>query len=190
MQEPIADRWSRDAPITVEIARALRELNLGFLQLDGFAAPRLTALPDARKSAVASCPYALFDLRFHDGTYWQPRLREPERGCVAEMPPTDEATVAFVRLALFYAWHLASTAGLRARLLLGMHERTVAAFAEATVGRLPALAAGESVHLTPRWSHCEAFWLRLADAAERSDRPGLRRVQLYGLQLAAATWLP
>ncbi|HUY84612.1 MAG TPA: hypothetical protein VMU86_08545 [Steroidobacteraceae bacterium] len=190
MLDPIADSWSREAPITIETARTLRELNLGFLALDGFAAPRLTALPDSGKAAIAACPYALFDLRFDDEAYWLARLGAPDPGKVAEPSPAAADVLAFVRLALFYAWHLAASANLRARLVLGMSERTAAAFAGVTVVRLTTLAATEAPNLQPRWPCCEAFWRGLADAAEFADRARLRRIQLYGLQLAAATGLP
>ncbi|NNM61574.1 MAG: hypothetical protein HKM03_05340 [Steroidobacteraceae bacterium] len=191
MQDVIVDSWSRDAAITVETARSLRELNLGFLRLEGFAAPRLAALPDAHKAEIARCPYALFDLRFNDELYWLPRLRGPVSGRVAETLPADAAeVVAFVRLVLFYAWHLASTTPLSARLLLGMQSSTAAAFGQATVGRLTALAASEAANLSPRWRHCDAFWSGLVGAAERSDRAGLRRNQLRGLQVAVAARLP
>lgn len=190
MRDVVVEQWAREPAITVEIRRSLAELNRGFLDLGGFAAPRLAALPAAQKAAVAACPYALFDLRFHDDAYWRARLDggRPWRG-VAETGAFDAEVVSFVRTALFYAWHLASSASLRARLLLGMHERTAEAFAAASVGGLGTLAAAEAGTLTTRWCDCERFWRALADAAERADRARLRRVQLYGLQLAAASRL-
>ena len=191
MPDVSVDQWVREPPITLESRRSLAELNQAFLDLSGFAAPRFAALPAAWKAAVAACPYALFDLRFHDDTYWRARLAGagPWRG-VADTGSVDVEVVSFVRTALFYAWHLASAASLRARLLLGMHERTAALIAETTVGRLTALAAYEAGTLGVRWGDCDRFWRALAEAAERADRAGLRRVQLYGLQLAAAARLP
>ena len=96
----------------------------------------------------------------------------------------------FVRLALFYAWHVASTAQLSAQLILVMTERTAVPFGRMTVNRLQELAATEGVHLTARWSHCGIYWHALVDAASRQDPRMLRRVQLYGIQLAAAAHLP
>jgi hypothetical protein len=194
MPDVVADSWAREPPITLELTRSLRELNLAFLGLAGYAPARLTALPPTLRAAVADCPYALFDLRFHDDGYWERRLRgAPWAGGVAEAGPAaavDADVVAFVRTALFYAWHLASSAVWRARLQLGMHERTAAFLAEATLGGLTGLAAGACGALSVRWSDCDAFWSGLAAAAERPDRAGLRRTQLYGLQLAAAARLP
>jgi hypothetical protein len=109
---------------------------------------------------------------------------------VADESVVDDETSEFVRLALFYAWHVASGAGLKAQLLLGMNGTTVAAFRRITVNQLPALVATEAVHLSMRWSGCTAYWSSLITTASRADPAALRRVQLYGLQLAAAAQLP
>jgi hypothetical protein len=74
--------------------------------------------------------------------------------------------------------------------LLGMHARTADAFRRVSVDALPALAFSEAANLAPRWSQCHAFWSALVDAAARPDPTVLRRVQLSGLQLAAAAQLP
>jgi hypothetical protein len=109
---------------------------------------------------------------------------------VADQSGIDATQAEFVRLALFYAWHVASTAKLSAQLILGMNERTAALFGRITLNRLQELAATEAVHLTPRWSHCGIYWHALVDAASRQDARHLRRVQLHGIQLAAAAQLP
>src|SRR6202043_1513389 len=124
-----------------------------------------------------------------DDGHWQARLQVPGSWRIADEPAVDDATVSFVRLALFYAWHVASGAGLKAQLLLGMNGTTVAAFRRITVNQLPALVATEAVHLSMRWSGCTAYWSSLITAASRADPAALRRVQLYGLQLAAAAQL-
>jgi hypothetical protein len=95
-----------------------------------------------------------------------------------------------VRLALFYAWHVASGGGLACHLLMGMRSDTASAFRGITVDRLPALVATEAVNLTARWSGSSAYWSALIGAAARADSTALRRVQLSGLQLAAAARLP
>jgi hypothetical protein len=101
----------------------------------------------------------------------------------------DRKTLEFVRLALFFAWHVASTTKLAAQLLLGMHEVTAAAFREATIDCLPSLAETEAGNLTARWNNCTAYWGALTGAASRQNPASLRRIQLYGLQLAAAARL-
>jgi hypothetical protein len=186
MQDPIVEPWAREASITSEIDRTLRELNLGFLDLDGIAAPALVALPPARKAAIAECPYALFDLRFDDDAYWRTRLDAALPYRVAESGVANPDVVAFVRLALTYAWHLATSANLQARLLLGMGARTAAVFADATVVRLTQIADAEAPNLAPRWPRCTTFWDGLVAAADSADRARLRRIQLHGLQIAVA----
>ena len=99
---------------------------------------------------------------------------------VAEEPVVDDETVGFVRLALFYTWHVASGAGLTAQLLLGMNGNTAEAFRRITVNQLPALVVTEARNLTARWSECTAYWSALTAAASRPDGAALRRVQLPG----------
>lgn len=150
---------------------------------------QIAPLSDAQKKAAADCPYALFDLRFQDEYYWQSRLRGAGSWSVADLPAGDDDCVTFVRLAIFFAWHVAATGKLAARLLLGMSDATSGAFREATIGCLPALVAVESANLTARWSGNPAYWRALSRAASHTNSAALRRVQLHGLQLAAAARL-
>jgi hypothetical protein len=192
--------WARQASFSADTLASLRELNRRFLDLVAahsenpadLKIPRETAAPIAglsteARAAAADCPYALFDLRFHDDAYWRSRLGESWR--VADEAAADDLT-DFARLALFYAWHLASTPKLGAQLWLGMADSTAAAFRGASLDRLPALAAGEAVNLSARWSSSTFYWRALTSAAACGDPRRLRRVQLFGLQLGAARLLP
>jgi hypothetical protein len=206
MQDALHSGWAGDSHLTAENLESVRDLNLRFLDLAGTrsgdwrAAARggvsadlgrqVAPLSAAQRAAAANCPYALFDLRFQDDGYWRLRLQNSGRWRVADEPPADGDTIGFVRLALFYAWHVASTARLAAQLLLGMNGDTAAVFRGAALNSLPALAATEAANLTPRWSHCPPYWSALIRAASRADPKDLKRVQLYGLQLAAAARLP
>jgi hypothetical protein len=66
------------------------------------------------------------------------------------------------------------------------------AFRGVTLNRLPALVASEAVNLSARWCSQRCFyWSALMCAASRKDdAQRLRKVQLFGLQLAAAARLP
>lgn len=150
---------------------------------------QLLPLSAAQKTAAANCPYALFDLRFHDDGHWRTRFGDGGRWSVADEGPVPEDTLDFVRLALFFAWHVAATGRLAGQWLLGMSDGTLAAFRAAPIDSLPALAATEAANLTARWSSCPAYWGALAGAAARPNSAGLRKVQLYGLQLVAAARL-
>jgi hypothetical protein len=205
MQDAIVGTWAQESHLSAEILGSLRDLNHRFLDLtaaraglwvaSGGAAPSLqlagqvAPLSVAQRAAAAGCPYALFDLRFQDDGYWRLRLQSAGAWRVADESMVDDDTVTFVRLALFYAWHIASTAGIAAQLILGMNGTTAAAFRRITVNQLPALVVTESANLSARWSDCAPYWSALTAAASRADAAALRRVQLYGLQLAAAARL-
>jgi hypothetical protein len=202
--------WTREAHVSVEMLESVRGLNSRFLDLAavqsghppfgdwnfpiqvGLSAnvsAQIAPLSAAQKAAAANCPYALFDLRFRDDRHWRMRFGGDGRWSVADAAPVHANTLDFVRLALFFAWHVASAGKVAAQLLLGMSEGTVAAFRAAAIDCLPAVAAMEAVHLTARWNDCPAYWGALADAAARPNAAGLRKIQLYGLQLAAAARL-
>jgi len=191
---------------------SLRSLNRRFLDLGCMATSlggRLARLSAAQKDSVACCPYALFDVRLHDVAHWQGRLCVTGAAGVADSSvrtaldrepsvsadSSDHAAHEFLRLALFFAWHVASassagTSRLAPLLVLGMHARTTAAFARAPVSAIAELAQSEAGCLTARWRDCDSYWSALAAAAEARDEPRLQRVRLYGIQLAAATQLP
>jgi hypothetical protein len=206
MQDAIVGSWAEESHLSAEALGSLRDLNHRFLDLaaawsndwvaSGGAgstlrlAGQVAPLSAAQRAAAAGCPYALFDLRFQDDGHWRSRLQTLGAWRVAEESVADDDTHCFVRLALFYAWHVASSAALKAQLLLGMNGNTATAFRRMTVNELPALVVTESVNLSARWSDCTAFWTALTGAASRADPKALRRVQLYGLQLAAAAQLP
>ena len=192
-----AKNWERDSPLTPEILESTRELNHRFLDLlalksDQWNAPRwngVVPLSAAQKAAAAGCPYALFDVRFHDDRHWRARLAGDAAWCVSDAAPGDENVCNFVRLALFFAWHVASTTRPAAQLLLGMNEDTAAAFRGVTIDRMLMLAPAEAANLTARWDDCPGYWSALTGAASRPNLHRLRRIQLSGFQLAAAARL-
>jgi hypothetical protein len=205
VQDAFIGNWAPESHLSAEHLNSMRDLNHRFLDLAGARAGdwaaagrsgdaglgrRLAPLSPAQRAAAANCPYALFDLRFEDDAHWLGRLSQAAAWRVAEDQGVDGETIDFVRLALFYAWHVASSASLAAHLLMGMRSETANAFRRITVDRLPALVASEAVNLTARWSGCSAYWTALIGAAARADPAALRRVQLSGLQLAAASRLP
>lgn len=202
MQDAIFGSWARESQVPLELLGSVRELNRRFLDLicAGSAwesanpampevSARIAPLSAVQRAAAANCPYALFDLRFGDDGHWRTMLSCPYDWQVHEIERVDADTLEFVRLALFFAWHAASAARLAAPLLLGMHWETAAAFRAATIDCLPALALTEAAHLTARWKGCTRYWYALAGAASRPGYPELRRIQLYGVQLAAAARL-
>jgi hypothetical protein len=209
MREGVGGNWAREPHLSPEQMSSVQGLNQRFLDLAGGGgddwdaahapggnlllaagiAPQLARLSRTQRAAVASCPYALFDLRFEDESYWKSRLTDTAPYRVADAS-IDADVIDFVRLALFYVWHVSCTASLAAQFLLGMSPATVDSFRSLSVNCLPELTASEAVNLSSRWRHCAAYWSALIDAAARADSSALRRVQLYGLQLTAAARLP
>jgi hypothetical protein len=194
MQDAYIGNWTQQSHVSVEHLTSMCGLNSRFLDLAGKLSPelarQLAGLSAAQRVSAANCPYALFDLRFADDVYWRGRLQAIGSWRIADEPKAEAEIVDFVRLALFYTWHVASSAGLAAHLLLGMHGNTAEAFRGISVDALPALARAEAANLTARWSGCGSYWTALISAAARPDPAVLRRVQLSGLQLAAAAQLP
>jgi hypothetical protein len=194
VQDAYIGNWTQQSHVSIEHLTSMHGLNSRFLDLAGRLSPELAqpiaVLSPAQRVSAANCPYALFDLRFADDVYWRGRLQAIGTWRVADDLKVDAEIVDFVRLALFYTWHVASSAGLAAHLLLGMHGNTAEAFRGISVDALPALALAEAANLTARWSACSSYWTALISAAARPDPAALRRVQLSGLQLAAAAQLP
>jgi hypothetical protein len=196
MQDAYLGNWTQQSHVSIENLTSIRGLNSRFLDLagNGLLSPGLArqaaGLSPAQRAAAANCPYALFDLRFADDDYWRGRLQAIGTWRIADEIQVDAEIVDFVRLALFYTWHVAASAGLAAHLLLGMHGNTAEAFRGISVDALPALALAEAPNLSARWSGCSSYWTALISAAARPDPAALRRVQLSGLQLAAAAQLP
>jgi len=197
--------WTEDSRASVEMRHSLRELNFRFLTLVGNMADdwntvrhiglpaelssRLVSLSLLQRRAIANCPYALFDLRYGNDDHWLRGVEDGENTGVSDDEPAGPETLEFVRLALFYSWHIAMTAGVAARLLLGMSEVTTRAFRDMTIDHVATIAAHAAGHLTARWCNYPAYWLALTRAATVSNSSGLRRIQLSGLQLAAAVQL-
>jgi len=209
MLDAFVGGWAQESLLSAEVLGSLRDLNHRFLDLAaarggawtppgagralGLAA-RVGPLSAAQRAQAAACPYALFDLRFQDEAHWRSRLQNLQSWRVADETAGADSvgkdTLDFVRLALFYTWHVASNATLKAQLLLGMNAAIATELGRINVNHLPSLAASEAKHLSARWSDCTVFWNRLTGAASQDDGAALRRVQLYGLQLAAAARFP
>jgi hypothetical protein len=193
-----ASRPVRAATSLVELNRRFLELmcvRLNMAKLDGCLGlpaefgPRIGRLSANERAAVADCPFALFDVRFRDEMHWHVRLQSPAWQ-ISDAPPGDWIANDFVRIAVFFAWHLSIMDPLSARLVLGLRRTTVEEFQTVTLDRLSAIAVAEQRYLSVRWQERPRFWLALTEAAAGTRGSRLRRVQLHGLQFAAADCLP
>jgi hypothetical protein len=205
MQQTPTGHWTPQPHYTLEALGPLHDLNQRFLDLlaertENFKGARaaesatlacaLAALTPAQRAQAARCPYALFDLRFQDAEHWRQRLEGSKAWRIEDAEAPGHERLEFVHVALFYAWHVARTGQLAAQVMLGMQAGTAHALRATPLNSLPALAPRAALELKARFIPRVSFWSSLIRSAARGDAAQLRRVQLFGLQLAAAAHLP
>jgi hypothetical protein len=146
---------------------------------------------------MARCPYLLLDAGFAAPERWEWASLERaglERarleGGVMDGPAprgyfASPAGVALVRRALVFAWHLARSNRVSARMLLGMTADCAERIAATPIRDLEALAEFCPVWIAPRWEHRPAVWRQLMQAAIKGAEPALTQVRLRGVQLLA-----
>lgn len=173
---------------------ALRDLALGGCaraDLPGALRPLWEALDEPALHRMARCPYSLVDAGFADPGRWT-----PARGglvCDAAGRGTGFFAAAeaqpLARLLLTYAWHLARTQRLAARLVLGMSASCAETIASLTLAQVCRIADREPERLTPRWMSRLDAWRQLLEAAISGESVQLEHAQLRGLQmLAGEAW--
>lgn len=150
-------------------------------------APLWSALDDTAQRRLASCPYLLIDAGFGLPERWERLLP----AAVCDAPPTvgyftSREGVALVRRTLLFAWHLARSNRLAARVMLGMGLTVAERIAASRLRDLEALAERGCPWVAPRWAQQPQIWRQMLQAAlGPADR--LREVQLRGLQLLAVS---
>ncbi len=201
--EPRAS-WQSGEVLSAALRVSLRDLNVRFLSCMrglpdeelgalGFA-PNVTRLLRAIEVEsmllIAACPYALFDAAFRQHDYW----RMLHSGAVATQPgrATAEAGPDYAReynalteMALFFAWHLATTNALATRLVLGMSAATAAVIRSSTLPAIASAVRGQNRLLRPRWPQRTLFWRRLLAITPQSSFEETSAAQLIGIQLMA-----
>jgi hypothetical protein len=195
---------SRDV-ITEDALIQVAELNYAFLQLmrrhiEGAyptaqvlglrhdVAEKLRTVDEDALRLLAQCSYALFDLRLADGMFWRAVRGHhvPDAYSAPAAPDYVRAeTQTFTQVGLLYAWHLARTHPLAARLMLGMSQQTVDSFAGKSVVALGTAATMASGLLTA--VHCEnrVFWPDLIQYAVRGTPQQFEAAVRLGSQLIA-----
>jgi hypothetical protein len=197
--------WLAGEVLSTALRVSLRELNTRFLgclrrmpedELSylGFApavARLLRACETEAMLVMAACPYALFDAAFRQHEYWQAicSATGTARRDVMTAPCAAAEYVAeydaLTEMALFFAWHLATTNGLATRLVLGMSSATAELIRSST---LPAIAGAMRTRrrlLRPRWPQRTLFWGRLLAITPQTSHEEATAAQLLGIQLMA-----
>ena len=194
--------WSERSLLDADSRRALCSMNLAFLNLaaelaeegrlklfSGLPPRAVDALIDAeaQRRLCERLPYALFELRFDDGGFWEGQIAAA--GGVQNAQPAqaaDERIVAFTRTVIMLAWHLAQTRVPSARLMFGMAPATVAAFASLPVAIFDGLARRVAPALAARFGSRTRFWLQFEGCAANPDDKSVSVLQQLGLQIRGA----
>jgi hypothetical protein len=184
-RETVLGGWDAGVLATlVELNEQLLELLAG-AETHGFLATELRTLAPQQRARLARCPYLLIDARFAEPQYWQgPLLRVMDtqaQGCFAS---ADGRTL--LRRCLLFAWHLASTNRVMARVTLGMDTLCAEQLTQCRLRDLEWLAELSPAWIRPCWQDQPQFWQRLIAAARRDNRPLLRQLQWHGLTRLAA----
>lgn len=194
--------WSERSLLDPATRKALHSLNHAFLSLaaelaeegrlrliSGLPPRAVDALVDLR-SGEALCerlPYALFDLRFADGSWWETQVAAAGGVQDArETPETDPRIVAFAHSVVMLVWHLAQTRAAGARLVFGTGPATLAALAAMPVAAAAGLARRVAPALTARFGARTRFWLQFEGCATRPDARSFDVLQRLGLQIHGA----
>jgi len=146
------------------------------------------ALDAAALQRLARCPYLLLDAGFAAPERWD-RLALDSGvmdGAAARGYFASPAGVALVRRTLVFAWHLARSNRMSARVLLGMTPECAERIAGSALKDLELLAELCPLWVAPRWETQSTVWRQLIQAAIDGRAVPLRQVQLRGLQLLAA----
>lgn len=194
--------WSERSLLDAVTRRALCSINLAFLDLaadlaeegrlkliSGLPPRAVDALidPGAGQRLCERLPYALFDLRFADGGFWESEIAAAGGVQDAEpATPVDDRIVAFARAVIMLAWHLAQTRAGGARLVFGTSSATIAALASMPVAAVERLARRVAPALTARFGSRARFWLQFEGCAVRPDERSVNDLQQLGLQIQGA----
>ncbi len=142
----------------------------------------------ARRRAAA-CPYLVVDAGFADSRRWRSvngfavqERQTPGYGSFFTVP----RSVDVARLVFTYAWYLARTHSVAARVLLGMPADCVTLIAGCTLLQIGEFAERNISWLRPRWPSRVKVWREFLTTATTGEGVALERARLRGLQLLAA----
>ena len=144
--------------------------------------------PGARRRA-AGCPYLLLDAGFADAGRWRSlggydvsdRV-PPAYGAFFTVPHATEVA----RLVFTYAWHVARTQHVSARMLLGIPAHCAPLIAGCTLRQIQDFGRRYCAWLRPRWPSRVKFWREFLLTAAEGEGIALEQARIHGLQLLAA----
>jgi hypothetical protein len=190
------NRWDDTMLVPVaEINTLMLEILRARAAAEDEASPRLVsglrelwrALDAPAQQRLARCPYLLLDAGFSCRERWE--WPAADRGVMdgggARGYFASPRGVVLVRRTLVFAWHLARSNRLTARVLLGMSAGCAERVAATALRDLEALAELAPAWVAPRWEQQPAIWRQMMRAALDGRDAHLKQVQLRGLQLLA-----
>jgi hypothetical protein len=206
MSKPIKDDLPFSAPpvLTDALLHRVYELNLDYLhvlraeqleaqraaQLQHFSPKLIEHIAMADQAALqrmARAPYTLYSLGFEDLKLWQAACAAREEMTSRYCTNTSAWVQGpFYEVALLFAWHIASSSRLAARVLLAMSDSLTELFAKTSLSQVRRIAIDYPGLLMPRWPANPIFWPDLVRFAQADDRTRLDNVKLLGTQLIAA----
>jgi hypothetical protein len=188
------------------VLQRIHELNLDYLELlaaehkAANANGQLQHLPSRLHAAIAGLshtarvllaaqPYTLYSLGFEDERLWR-SISEPAASLTIRerylQTHAAQLQASLCEVALLYAWHVATSSPLAARLIYAMPESAALRLSIAPLWYVKQLAAHHAALLMPRWPTNPGFWPDLVHLAAAEDAERLATAKLLGSQLIAA----
>jgi hypothetical protein len=152
----------------------------------------IAELTPAARVSLAALPYTLYSLGFEDEKLWR-SLAEPAALAVSlsmseryGQPHSASLQASLCEVALLYAWHVATSSPLAARLIYAMPESVAQRLTAAPPWYVRRLAVHHASLLMPRWPTNPGFWPDLVRFAMLGDQQRLSTAKVLGSQLIAA----
>jgi hypothetical protein len=152
----------------------------------------IAALTPPARAALAALPYTLYSLGFEDEKLWR-SLAEPAALAASlsvgeryAQPRDASLQASLCEVALLYAWHVATSSALAARLIYAMPETIAHRLTAAPPWYVRRLAIHHASLLMPRWPTNPGFWPDLIRFAAAADGQRLTTAMVLGSQLIAA----
>jgi hypothetical protein len=152
----------------------------------------IAELSSEARVALAALPYTLYSLGFEDEKLWR-SLAEPAALATSlsigeryVQPHGASLQSSLCEVALLYAWHVATSSPLAARLIYAMPESVALRLAAAPPWYVRRLAVHHASLLMPRWPTNPGFWPDIVRFAAAGDHHRLATAKILGSQLIAA----
>jgi hypothetical protein len=146
-------------------------------------------LPVRGRTSICASNYSLFTLRLCDPWFWRSAIsrdKSSDRAVAETNADTSGQRALLVLDVVLFLWHVAQTAPLAGRLMLGMSDEVHAALSALSLRQVRQLAQSGEIPLTARWPDNPCFWPDLVRFARPGHARELELTHLQGTQLLAA----